>query len=626
MDALPIVFQETDSRGSAYDEVVITGHRSGTPYSSIFADYNDAITTTWTALPAGVSVRRSTTSSCTSNGGLITTASSGSTQETIVPDICTNGFVFMIFGLPAVGLLSGNLLSGLCHKLVSFLPGIIFRVLCPSGGPPVIVIEGVDPDELPPKGTCDPACKPDGTQEGDGDDDGDDKKTDVKATRTDVKATETDAKASEKQQQTSVVSTTRGRSTESASRTMSASASATSSTTPTATRYIIMSRNDDTSDSDLQALFNDLANEPGMTRFNTDEGDLDFFAVPLNQIRAEAIANDKRWIIMAESVLDIVEMDIDMDKPDDATAQIIPESILKARESTEKYKSNGDRLRKRVPLGAWMERITDWSMAMISLVPGMTLPQYDFADPVIDVKYPYYSRGDIQLGEGVRVYLFETGLCLLHPEFLNRVKPGRSPPQHEGDWNINWMFGEVDGNEVYEDDDGLQQLYHFNYIDPDLGIESDDIHPAFTDYAPGVEIGDQIVGHGSRLAAFILGDQLGLARGCKMTVVKIPMYTNGPRAGVGAANFPLSGVRSALGRDIRNRQKRGENLFVISTALGWLFTDGDPKHHPADLVDGFADMWSEYIDCFDKHGVAIVAATGNLGTEVLSGLQGIRSK
>ena len=115
-----------------------------------------------------------------------------------------------------------------------------------------------------------------------------------------------------------------------------------------------------------------------------------------------------------------------------------------------------------------------------------------------------------------------------------------------------------------------------------------------------------------------MGDDLGQAQNCRYTVVKLPQYTNGVRYESGAYNpvyakFPLFSVRDALVliiEDILERKEQGEEYFVISSALGYVF-GSDPNEHPISSQRGFSTMWENALTWFDDNGVTIVASAGN---------------
>ncbi len=97
----------------------------------------------------------------------------------------------------------------------------------------------------------------------------------------------------------------------------------------------------------------------------------------------------------------------------------------------------------------------------------------------------------------------------------------------------------------------------------------------------------------------------------KQSSRKLPQYTNGPRADY--ALFPIFSVRDALQlikTDILDRKEQGEELFVISSSLGYPF-DSDPDSNPISAERSFKRMWNNALGWFDDNGVAIVGAAGN---------------
>lgn len=582
--------QVTNAQGSITDEMVAVGSQSGKAYTSVLSDYPDSITTTVQALPSGATIQTITTSTCTTAGAMVTTTTSGSTVSTVVPELCTNGFAFLIFGLPDLS--PGSSPTSLCHRAFSFPSGILWRLFCPPIGPPQISIISVDPSELPPAvgppGNNPPANSPPGNSE--------------------PTKPQSQTQSQDKSTMTNPTSTTFS---------SSSSSSSTSSSAPTVTRYAVMPLLN-TSGSEFEALYAPFANQKNVTQSLNADGSLDFFALELNDTYAATLDANNDIIIIPESSIDIEEEDSGVTDPDldgaNATAEAGTGQNVGARDFNDDQESRNPRLRKRVPLAGWMQKFTWWSTAIISLVPGLPLPQYRHSSDT-DYVYPYYYNNAVQPGQGVRVYLLDTGLNMQHPEFNARLRPGIRQGQTQTDWNIDWLFPQVDFNEWYygTSSQGLpqQEWYTYSYIDPNAPNPSGGIHPAYSDFRWRPVSQGGLTPHGTRLSAFIIGDQLGLATACSYTVVKLPQYTSG---NLGSnANFPLFSVRSALGlikQDIISRRAQGESSFVISSSLGYPFgTDRD--EHPVRAERSFKRMWQSYLDYFQNEGVAIVASAGN---------------
>ena len=581
--------QVTNSQGSITDEVIAVGSQSNKAYTSVLSDFPDSITTTVQALPTGVTIHTITTSTCTTAGALVTTTTSGSTISTVVPELCTNGFAFLIFGLP--GLSPSSFPTSLCHRAFSFPAGILWRLLCPPIGPPQISIISVNPSELPPAvgppGNNPPANSPPGNPE--------------------PTQPQSQPQSQEKSTTSNPTSTTFSSSTSSSS----------SSSAPTVTRYAVMPLLN-TSGSEFEALYAPFANQKNVTRILNADGSLDFFALELNDTYAATLDTNNDIIIIPESSINIEEEDSGVTDPDldgaNATAEAGPGQNVGVRDFVDGQGSQQPRLLKRIPLTGWMEKFTWWNTAIISLVPGLPLPQYRHSTDT-DFLYPYYYTNVVPPGQGVRVYLLDTGLNMQHPEFNGRLRPGVRQGQTQTDWDIDWLFPQVDPNERYygTNSQGLpQQMYYtYSYVDPNAPNPSGGIHPAYSDFRWRPNSQGGLTPHGTRLSAFIIGNQLGLATACRYTVVKLPQYTSGPLGS--NANFPLFSVRSALGlikQDIINRRAQGETLFVISSSLGYPF-GSDRDEHPVRAERNFRRMWQSYLDYFNSDGTAIVASAGN---------------
>ena len=213
---------------------------------------------------------------------------------------------------------------------------------------------------------------------------------------------------------------------------------------------------------------------------------------------------------------------------------------------------------------------------------------------------------------------FSTGLNMQHPEFNGRLRPGITEGQTQDDWDIDWLFPRVDTDEFFKVPDGgggsMDQKYEYSYIDPDSPNFNGGIHPAYTDFRlienPN-EWGD-LTPHGTRVSAFIMGDTLGQAQNCRYTMVKLPQYTNGPRSRSGVL-FPLFSAISAIKlivQDIRVRKDQGENLFVISSSMGYLF-GGNGRYNSLSEEEDFENFWSDFLSWVNENGITIVASAGN---------------
>ena len=122
----------------------------------------------------------------------------------------------------------------------------------------------------------------------------------------------------------------------------------------------------------------------------------------------------------------------------------------------------------------------------------------------------------------------------------------------------------------------------------------------------------ELTPHGTRVSGFIIGDTLGQAQNCRYTMVKMPQYTNGPRSESGIL-FPLFSVKDALDmirRDIAKRKAQGEELFIISSSMGYVF-GSDSGDNPLREERRFARFWNDFLTWVDDNGITIVASAGN---------------
>ena len=577
-DPVILALEITDSHGSTTDEVAEVAYNSGVPSTNVLFMYADSVTTTETSQPTGVSIQTLTTSTCTTAGAIVTTTSSGSTVTTEVPELCTHGLAFLIFGLP--GFHSSSDLPSLCHKTFSFPLGIVWRLLCPSIGPPTISIISVDPKVLPPGGGP-PGENPN------------------------------DSSPDDNPTHTAGPSETQG-SSRTQSSTQSTQSTSSSSATATPSRYVVMPLID-TPQSAFDSLFAPFSQRKDVTQAKNKDGSLGFFALELNDTEASTLNTKTGIIVVQESGVDIEMPDSEETDPGlegavNPNSNVIPRALRK-----EDGDPDNGRLWKRVPLQGWAEKVTAWSLAIISLVPGLPLPDYTYEEI-----YPYYSVDTIEPGQNVRVYLLDTGLNMLPPEFNGRLKPGITRGRTQDDWDIDWLFPTVDPNEWFygQNSNGqlVRQLYEYNYIDPDSPNPRGGMHPAYSDFRlRDVEVG-KLTPHGTRVSAYIIGDQLGQAQSCRYTVVKLPQYTNGPRSQ--GSLFPLYSVKDALTlivQDILERREQGEDSFVISSALGYVFSR-DADDNPRSARRGFEAMWQNVLNWFNDNGVTICASAGNSGS------------
>ena len=592
--AVTYALEFTNSQGSVTDEIVEVGYHSGVASTNVLFAYADGITTTETTLPTGVSIQTITISTCATAGAIVTTTSSGSTVATEVPRICTHGFAFLIFGLP--GFHSSSDLSSLCHKLFAFPLGIIWRVFCPGDTPPIITIISVDPEELPPGDQPPRKDPPDENPNSDPPDDQNPTQTQGASSATPSQMTQ--------------------------SQTTQSTASSSAAATPT--RYLVMPLMN-TTQSATDSLFASFAQRANVTQIKRSDGSLDFFALELSDVEASMIDANPNFIVIEESGLDIGMPDTGQQDPDLLSTgyQMSPQDLdpkVGSRDLHHKDRgSKGGGLFRRIPLASWIERSASWTLAIISLVPGLALPAYKYGDDGDDggTDYPYYYVDAVEPGTNVRVYLLDTGLNMLHPEFNGRLKPGITQGQTEDDWDIDWLFPEVDDRETFPVRDflgrNIRQPYTYNFIDPNSPNPNGGIHPAYTDFRLDQPEYGKLTPHGTRLSAFILGENLGQAQNCRFTVVKLPQYTNGPRSQTGVL-FPLFSARDALSKiaqDILERKEQGEKYFVVSSSCGYLFDDS-PGYNPMNRERNFMKMWKNFLDWFDENEITICASAGNL--------------
>ena len=549
------VLEVTNSQSSMTDEVLEVGHHSGVPSTNLLLAYADNVTTAVTSMPSGVSIQTITTSTCTTAGAVVTATTSGSTVVTKVPELCVAGTAFRIYGLP--GFHSPLDLPKLCHRVFTFPLGIIWRLLCPPGLPPEFSIISDNPEKLPPGGG------PPGENPNDEEPDSEEPNPTEKPDPTMRNTISSLAEATSSQTSRSTVPSS---ATATSSRTTQSTISSSAAATPT--RYIVYPLMN-ASQPAIDSLFAPYAQRANVTQAKGSDGLLRYFAVELSESERSAIDANSDFQTLQESVLDIELPDTGQEDPDlngatYASEPLDPTPNVGSRGLRDKgQRSKGSGLFKRIPLQSWARKLTTWSLAMISLVPGLPFPYYEQFDEDI---YPYYFVNPTQPVATVRVYDIDTGLNMQHPEFNGRLRPGNTEGQTQDDWDIDWLFPTVDIEEFFlvRDRRGrwIQQKYEYSYIDPNSPNFNGGIHPAYSDFRlkEVVDGWGNLTPHGTRVSAFIMGDTLGQAQNCRYTMVKLPQYTNGPRSTSGVL-FPLFSAISAIEmikEDIRQRKDQGE--------------------------------------------------------------------
>ena len=216
----------SNSQGYTTKKPIRLELNSSTPNTGISFTYADNITITVASIPDGVSIQALTTSTCTTAGAIVTKTSSVTTVATEVPELCTHGLAFLIFGLP--GFHSSSDLASLCRKSFKIPLGIVWRLLCPTIGPPTFSITSVDAGALPPGGG------PPGENPNDGNPDDDN----TTPTQKPSQAQSTTRSMSQTSTQTMTQSTTQTMTQSTTQTTQSTASSSSSRATPT--RYVVM--------------------------------------------------------------------------------------------------------------------------------------------------------------------------------------------------------------------------------------------------------------------------------------------------------------------------------------------------------------------------------------------------
>ena len=390
------VLELTNSQGSVTDDAIEVAYHSGVPSTNILFAYADSVTTTENSVPTGVSIQTITTSTCTTAGAVITATSSGATVATEVPELCVDGLAFRIFGLP--GFHSSSDLPSLCHKVFSFLSGIVWRLLCPPGLPPTFSITSVIPEELPPGGGP-PGQNPKNSNPDDQEPNPTEEPSPTTRSEVPSSAVATTSRQTRSTKPSSIATTS--------SRTTRSTISFSAAATPI--RYVVSPFNN-ASQSAIDSVFAPYALRKNVTTAKGSDGLLQFFAVELSDSERSAIDANSVFETLQESEFDIEMPDSGQEDPDlngvtYASEPLDSNQNVGSRDLRHKgQRSEGSSLFKRIPLRSWTEKFTSWSLAMISLVPGLPLPNYERNDDDI---YPYYFVDPTEPVAIVRVYDLE---------------------------------------------------------------------------------------------------------------------------------------------------------------------------------------------------------------------------
>lgn len=240
----------------------------------------------------------------------------------------------------------------------------------------------------------------------------------------------------------------------------------------------------------------------------------------------------------------------------------------------------------------WESEQRTWDTAIVSQPKGHQVSFWNY-----DYSYTYVRENAVQPGKGVRVYIFDSGLDLTHPEFASRARVrGSTNPE---DYNVQWIFADHDPMEALYDRRGRRLSYQTTWQDP-----NDPNGPrnpktgfleAYTDYK----------GHGTKVASVLFGDTLGIAQAADVTIVKLVSYTSGPLVG----KITLYSLRSALRKtreDIRSRRSNTETKFAINLSVGTLSRD-----YPSAFIVGYSAMWAEFLQELEALDVSVIGASGN---------------
>lgn len=111
-----------------------------------------------------------------------------------------------------------------------------------------------------------------------------------------------------------------------------------------------------------------------------------------------------------------------------------------------------------------------------------------------------------------------------------------------------------------------------------------------------------------------MNDTLDQTQKYRYTMIKLPQYINGPRSKSDIL-FPFFSAKDALNmirHDIRERRDQSEELFVISSFMGYVFSSS-AGYNPPNKEERFARFWNDFLSWVDENGITIAASAGNSG-------------
>ena len=250
----------------------------------------------------------------------------------------------------------------------------------------------------------------------------------------------------------------------------------------------------------------------------------------------------------------------------------------------------------------WLGRKAGWYDAIISDYPGLVPNPKGYSGAPYRLggePYRYIWDNTVKPGAGVRVYVIDAGLNMLHPEFASRARRGNLGGP--ADFGFSWIFGEVDRSEkVWNLGSRTWENIETNWQDPDAAPSgaNGNLPDAYSDWN----------GHGTAMISLIVGDTIGNAPGADLTVVKIPKYTSGDFDG----QYVRFSIMSALYRIIDNvLAQHAQGVLgktIISVSLNTFFR-GETNSESEEAV--FEKVWQNALEKFRLLGVLVVTSSGN---------------
>lgn len=376
-----------------------------------------------------------------------------------------------------------------------------------------------------------------------------------------------------------------------------------SSSVASTTRYLLIPSLDVSEAQKGEFYAANLAGRQGITTNNLSDGTVDSWAVPLSD------KNDTSISLLMQRFGYFLPETISIDDGDNVGSNSIQSDSTQAEPIKRSHLETGrvshgmrspPKLDSRQTPSVWVARQKLWDLAIISQPRGHQVLAWELGRLYTYVRRNALpsSQNAVQPGQGVRIWILDSGIDLTHPEFASRARVRGST--NPNDYNIQWLFADHDPREYFFDGNGNRVMLTTSWQKP------------FNTNGPRnprtgiLEAYSDVNGHGTAVSSLIFGDNLGNAPAAEITMVKVVVYTNGPNVGQISLFSLRSGLRKILA-DIQTRKSQGETKFVLNLSLeakpNAFTTEAQKREYQA--------MFVEYMQRFQALDVSVHASSGN---------------